>query len=150
MKHKRPTCINYGCNKLCTYSYHRGPMMGKRYRSFCATCHKVGFGFIQKIKKKNGEYRYYTPKLAKGVTPFKTGKCSNQKHGQKGYLGFPCPMNYKKAPWAIGITELDHKDGNHLNNTIKNTQELCNPCHVKKSKLSGDFREQTKYAYKGR
>jgi len=98
--------------------------------------------------KKDGSiklYQYPPTTLAEGVTPFKTGKCSNQKHGQKGFLGFPCPMDYIKAPWAIGRTELDHKDGDHTNNTIENIQELCPACHVEKSKRCGDYKDQNSY-----
>jgi len=145
MKHKRPTCINYGCEGKVTSS-----TMG-RYRPFCSWCHHAGYGYRATYKRVDGTIKKYPPRqLREGVILFKTGKCSNQKHGQKGYLGFPCPMNYKKAPWAIGITELDHRDGDHTNNTIKNVQELCNPCHVKKSKLSGDLKRQTRYTYKRR
>ena len=77
----------------------------------------------------------------KGVVSCRTGKCSNQ----DGRLGFSCPMDYEKAPHAIGITELDHIDGNRYNNTSDNIQELCNACHVHKGKLSGDLSKQNRY-----
>ena len=140
MKNTRPTCINYGCNKPVTESG------GGRPRPHCSNCHKAGFGYVQRRKMADGSIKSYPPtQLAEGVTPFKTGKCSNQKHGQKGHLGFPCPMNYEKAPWAIGLTELDHIDGDHTNNIPKNIQEVCNPCHVEKGRLNGDYRDQNKY-----
>ena len=117
----RPICLNHGCHTLVTSS-------GQRWRPFCAKCHKAGFG--------NGT-------LGKGVIPFKTGKCTND-----GSLGFECPTDYIKAPWAIGMTEIDHHDGNHLNNDIKNAKELCPMCHKMKSKLFGNFRVQNVYEYK--
>jgi hypothetical protein len=112
----RPTCINHGCNRPVANS-------GARYRPVCSHCHCAGYG----------KHPY-----SKGVTPFRTGKCSNQ----SGHLGFKCPINYKKASWAIGRTEIDHIDGNHLNNTSKNGQELCPMCHRFKGMLTGDYKNQ--------
>jgi len=83
--------------------------------------------------------------LAEGVKAFKTGKCSNA----DGHLGFYCAMDYDKAPWAIGLTQIDHKDGNYFNNTIDNCDELCDTCHKHKGRLSGDFKIQNKYIMKG-
>lgn len=74
----RPICLNYGCNRYVHNS-------GARWRPFCARCHKAGYGQAT---------------LAEGVKPFKTGRCSNQ----DGRLGFLCPMDYKKAPWAVGLS----------------------------------------------
>ena len=144
LKDDRPICINYGCKKYCTTS-NPG-----RFRPFCARCHQAGFTYRYRSYRTmaDGSTKIYIAppvQLAEGVTPFKTGKCSNQKHGQKGYLGFPCPMNYKKAPWAIGLTDLDHKDGDHTNNKIKNIQELCKLCHLEKSRRCGDYKDQNNY-----
>jgi cytochrome c2 len=106
-------CINYGCKKPQANS-------GQRLRPTCGHCHTAGY--------KGTPY-------AQGVTPFKTGRCSNQ----DGHLGFVCAINYKKAPWAVGITEIDHIDGNHLNNVLKNVDELCPMCHKMKGKIAGDY-----------
>ena len=134
----RPICINYGCKKYCTYS------TPGRFRPLCSRCHKAGFKYVLKRKMADGTIKVYPPvELAEGVTPFKTGKCSNQ----NGHLGFPCPMDYEKAPWAIGITELDHKDGDHTNNTPENVQEVCAPCHLEKGKRNGDYRDQNNYIH---
>lgn len=57
-------------------------------------------------------------------------------------MGFKCAIDYKKAPWAIGKTEIDHKDGNHLNNVPKNCEELCPMCHKYKGMLTGDYKNQ--------
>ena len=116
----RPTCINIGCSKPVASS-------GPRWRPVCGHCHKAGYG---------------AGKFALGVTPFRTGWCSNS----TGYLGFVCPINYTKATWCIGHTQIDHIDGNHLNNTLKNVQELCDICHKEKGKRNGDFK-QRRYSY---
>ena len=116
-----PTCLNIGCSKKCTHS-------GKRYRPFCSGCHTASYKKLS---------------LADGVKPFKTGKCSNQ----DGHLGFTCGWNYKKAPWAIGLTQIDHIDGNYLNNVPENADELCHLCHTEKGKQNGDFKIQNKYSY---
>jgi hypothetical protein len=121
MSEIRPTCINHGCDKPVAHT-------GRRYRPYCSSCHVAGYG-KQKFKE--------------NVVPFKTGKCSNQ----DGHLGFECPVDYNKAPWAIGSTEIDHSDGNHLNNIIDNCEELCSMCHKQKGKLNGDFKKQNRYNY---
>lgn len=118
----RPICLNHGCNKLVTTD-------GSRWRPFCSGCHKANYG---------------ARKLAKGVTPYKTGKCANQ----DGRLGFSCAIDYTKAPWTVGQTQIDHIDGDHLNNTLENCMELCDMCHTYKGKLNGDFRSQNRYSYK--
>tara|TARA_B100000886_G_C20396130_1_gene480449 strand:- start:733 stop:1134 length:402 start_codon:yes stop_codon:yes gene_type:complete len=121
-KEMRPTCINHGCDYQVAHS-------GTRWRPVCSRCHQAGYG--------KGTYR-------EGVTPFRTGKCSNQ----KGHLGFTCPIDYEKSSWVIGHTQIDHVDGNHLNNITENCQELCDICHKEKGKRNGDFKEQYKYKYK--
>lgn len=115
----RPICLNPGCGRYVTHC-------GRRWRPFCISCHIAGY------KK--------TP-LPAGVTPFKTGKCRNS----DGHLGFVCGWDYEKSPWAIGLTQVDHKDGNHLNNTPENGDELCDPCHTMKGIMQGDYKTQNKY-----
>ena len=122
-KGERPICINYGCDQPCA-------PRSNRYRSHCWRCHKAGY---------KGEG------LLEGVTPWKTGICSNV----DSHLGFPCPMDYDKAPWATktSTTEIDHKDGNRTNNDLSNLEELCQCCHKEKGIQAGDFKRQ-KYVYK--
>jgi len=119
---KAPTCLNHGCNSKCAYSNTR-KNGEKRYRPVCWHCHRASYG---KHPHKSG------------VTPFRTGICSNQ----DGRLGFLCPVDYDKAPWAIGKTETDHKDGDPLNNVPSNAQELCKICHSEKGRINGDFRRR--------
>ena len=118
----RPSCVNYNCNKPVTHS-------GQRYRPVCSRCHKAGYGATT---------------FAPGVVPFRTGRCSNS----TGHLGFNCPVDYEKAKWCLGHTQIDHIDGDHLNNVPKNCQELCDLCHKEKGKRNGDFKQQNRYAYK--
>jgi hypothetical protein len=81
--------------------------------------------------------------MKEGITSYKTGMCSNQ----DSRLGFSCPIDYSKSPWAIGQTQIDHINGDHLNNTPENCMELCDMCHTYKGKLNGDFRKQNYYTY---
>jgi len=117
---KRPVCINHGCTSPVV------PMSGKvtdanpRWRVHCGDCQKASYGG-----------KAHKP----GVTPFKTGRCSNQ----DAHLGFPCAIDYKKSPWVEGMTEVDHKNGDHTDNRIRNLDELCPMCHKHKGQLSGDY-----------
>lgn len=117
-----PTCCNYGCDSMVSMSSRN------RYRPHCSYCHKAG---------------YKGKKLRPGVTSFKIGKCSNQ----DSHLGFSCATDYHNAIWAIGKTQIDHIDGNHLNNDVSNLQELCPSCHQHKGTLNKDF-SRGKYDYK--
>ena len=120
-KDHRPSCLNEGCEKPVAWS-------GTRWRPVCSMCHVRGYKNLP---------------LAEGVTAFKTGYCSNK----DGRLGFECPIDYDAAPWAVGVTQIDHIDGDHLNNVPENCMELCDMCHKQKGKLAGDFRKQNRYTY---
>ena len=128
MANYRPTCINYGCNTPVKFT--------TRHTSTCSTCSAAGYGQIRPTGS--------IVKYRKGVTPFRTGRCSNQ----DGHLGFTCAINYKKNSWTIGMTQIDHIDGNHLNNVLKNVDELCPLCHQRKSMTNGDLKQQNVYNYK--
>jgi 5-methylcytosine-specific restriction endonuclease McrA len=121
-----PTCINYGCNKPVTYS-HKDVQGNPRYRIHCSHCQGASYG-----------KRPHAP----GVTPYKTGKCSNT----DGHLGFNCLVKWTKIPdWAKGMTEIDHIDGDHTNNDYDNLDELCPMCHKLKGQLSGDYNNTKKH-----
>lgn len=108
----RPVCVNYGCGKPVAHD-------GCRYRPVCSHCQKASYG---------GQ------PYAQGVRPYRTGRCTN-----RGQLGFECPVDYEQAPWAVGVTEIDHRNGNHMDNRRRNLQELCPMCHKQKGRMAGDY-----------
>jgi len=115
-------CANHGCNEAVTYSGTR--MDGtKRWRPHCSHCQGASYG--------RHPHR-------EGVTPFKTGRCENE-DGKK--LGFPCMTDWSTVePGDTWITEIDHINGDHTDNSKENLQELCVLCHKKKGKMEGNFR----------
>ena len=121
----RPTCINHGCTKSVK---QKGGTIDNPtgWRVHCSHCQKASYG---------GQDH------APGVTPFKTGYCSNS----DSHLGFACAINYKKAPWAVGMTEIDHKNGDCTDNRVKNLDELCPMCHKRKGRLLGDYNNMKHY-----
>ena len=106
---KPGTCINYGCNRVVAFS-------GSRYRAVCSNCHVKGYT--------NGNYQL-------GITPYRKKRCSNK----QSRLGFSCTLADRDIET---ITDIDHIDGNYMNNILDNVQELCKKCHVRKTKMNGD------------
>lgn len=111
-----PICVNHGCNQVC-HSRKIGKKGKRDYRSVCYHCHKAA----------SGHHQYKI-----GVTPYKTGKCSNT----DGHLGWKCKAEIQHSCQ----TELDHIDGDRLNNTLENIQELCRNCHVLKTNMNKDHK----------
>ena len=113
----RPICINHGCSKPAMID--RG-----RYRIHCSHCQSASWG----------KWPH-----APGVTPYKTGKCSNA----DGHLGFACSVDWSKIPSdAKGMTEIDHIDGDSTNHSYTNLDELCPICHKLKGQRAGDYNNQ--------
>ena len=116
----RPICVNHGCGRPVTYQ-HKNEDGTKRWRVHCCHCQAASYG--------KWPHR-------SGVTPFKTGQCSNR----DGHLGFDCLIKWSRVPkWAKGMTEVDHKNGDHSDNRPENLEELCPMCHKLKGQLAGDF-----------
>jgi len=119
----RPICINHGCNESVVYS-HKDAEGNPRWRIHCSHCQRASYG--------KHPHR-------SGVTPYKTGKCSNH----NSHLGFPCPTQFDSIPdWAKGMTEVDHKDGDYSNHDLENLEELCVVCHKLKGQQNGDYNNQ--------
>lgn len=115
----RPTCSSHGCSSPVTFS-HTSAGGIKRWRHVCARCQRASYG--------NGT-------TAEGVILFATHVCSNE----DGHLGFPCVCDPSLVPSGFHLaTHVDHKDGNHTNNSYSNLEELCVNCHAWKSKINGD------------
>lgn len=127
----RPKCINTGCENpvTCSKGNELSAPSERSLRTVCSHCHEASYGKVRKSGK--------IVKLANGVTQFKKAYCENF----DGHIVEP-------ACTATGLDsaqlELDHIDGNHINNTQGNVQTLCKNCHSKKSIQSGDFRKLCK------
>jgi hypothetical protein len=109
---ERPICINYGCERPCIKS------TATKYRPVCWRCHKASYGARD---------------LEEGVTFAKKEYCENKDGSINGYQ---CTAY---IPYR-GALELDHIDGDPLNNSITNVQTLCKICHSYKGHIKGDFK----------
>ena len=85
----------------------------------CWKCHEASYG---------------KRPLEEGVRFTKKDYCENI----DGRFGYKCTAH---IPYP-GALELDHIDGNQLNNIPKNIQTLCKVCHSYKSHLNGDYRKR--------
>jgi 5-methylcytosine-specific restriction endonuclease McrA len=121
-------CANHGCFDTVCYSSVRKDGT-KKWRPHCSHCQGASWG----------KHPHRT-----GVTPFKTGMCSNH----EGRLGWACLTNWSAVePTDTFITEIDHINGDHSDNRLENLQELCVACHKKKSKQENNYRGH-RYKYK--
>ncbi len=111
MKKIRPSCINYGCDRLVAWSGTNRDG-SKRYRPYCWKCHDASYGKAP---------------LETGVKAHKKDHCENP----------DCTSIILDS----GQLDLDHKDGNRYNNTPENVQTLCKNCHAYKGKISGDYKK---------
>jgi hypothetical protein len=121
----KPICCNHGCESTVAYSRNGKPT------AFCSSC---------TMANSTGNYKF-------GVLPIKLGYCSN--YNGDIDLGFKCPTNYKiieSNPVYKKSLELDHLDGNHANNKLKNLCPLCPICHATKGSLFKDNNSWKNYA----
>ena len=116
----RPKCLNIGCNDPVALSRgNESEKKNRTLRTLCNACHRAGYD-----KKKS---------LKDGVKSAKKGYCENV----DGRLGYVCTALIMYP----GQLELDHIDGNHINNIPKNVQTLCKNCHSYKGYKNGDFKK---------
>jgi 5-methylcytosine-specific restriction endonuclease McrA len=113
-----PICININCTRPVAYS-HTKKSGAKRWRPVCSRCHLASYG---------------AKPLDEGIVEVKKTYCENIDARLKEYK-CTTTIPYK------GALELDHIDGNVLNNTVDNIQTLCKVCHSYKSHLSNDFKK---------
>ena len=114
---EQPTCINLNCERLVVYS-HTKKSGDKRWRPVCGRCHLASYG---------------AKPLDEGVVEVKKTYCENIDER----LDYKCTAT---IPYK-GALELDHIDGNVLNNVVDNVQTLCKVCHSYKSHKSNDFKK---------
>ena len=51
-------------------------------------------------------------------------------------------VSFEYDDFPSDIYDMDHRDGNHHNNTPENLITICKVCHARKGKESGDFNSQ--------
>jgi len=68
--------------------------------------------------------------------------CRSYKH-RKHRKGDRCLICGFKPEWA-GQLDMDHIDGNRLNNDVSNLQTLCGNCHRLKTHIERDYLKQDK------
>ena len=129
--HSIPKCVNPGCN-------NESACRNWGNWSFKSECNRC------MIARKENRYilrdgqKYIVDREGKeiGVIIHKKDYCENH----DGHLGFTCPVphdNWDGGGFESGL-DLDHKDGDHYNNTPENVKTYCKICHNKKSIMEGD------------
>tara|TARA_Y100001958_G_scaffold158182_1_gene155318 strand:+ start:983 stop:1801 length:819 start_codon:yes stop_codon:yes gene_type:complete len=75
-------------------------------------------------------------KTIPGIVFHKKIYCENR----DSILGFKCPMDPQRyGEFPSDCYDMDHRDGNHNNNTLDNLITICKVCHQRKGKDSDDF-----------
>ena len=123
-----PICINHGCDNYVAIRHWS--IQGKpSLKTECSKCSNM------RIKGKT----------IRGIIFHKKNYCENKDN----IFGFTCPMDksrYNEFP--SDIYDMDHKDGDHFNNTPENLITICKICHARKGKEQGDFNSQKKSSMK--
>ena len=112
---KLPLCVNEGCNNDVV-------VREWKYWSFKSEC-----GRCINARKKGLKIP--------GIKIHKKDFCENK----DGHLGFLCPVKTNLWKDYLESLDLDHLDGDHMNNTPDNVKTYCKLCHNRKSKETGDW-----------
>ncbi len=97
------------------------------------TCKICGRNPVKKKHDRPGKVRYKT----------KCAACDARSRGYKAARGDKCVL-CGFVPEHICQLQVDHIDGNHLNNDAANLQTLCANCHALKTFRERDnFKENT-------
>jgi 5-methylcytosine-specific restriction endonuclease McrA len=119
-----PKCINIGCDKPVAIR-HWSAQGDPSLKTECCICSKARI---------NG-------KKIDGIIFHKKNYCENK----DGILGFKCPIDQTRySEFPTDIYDMDHKDGDHHNNTIDNLITICKICHTIKGKNCDDFNSRKK------
>jgi len=156
----RPRCWQRGCNNPAAhtgnYRVDGTPMFRKDCREHHdnAIAKKHGLKSVRHVIAKNAGFETvakYTKSLQQVVAKnagFETyTQYKNSKHPYLRYrktycenidsrLGFVCTTTILLAAQL----EVDHIDGNHLNNNLENLQTLCGCCHKYKTIVNEDWK----------
>ena len=130
--HTLPKCVNDGCTKDVVVREWKNWSIKSECTS-CIDCRKNKKYIIQNNKKiiKKGSKR----SIINDIIIHKKDFCENF----NSHLGFKCPVNKEEWSDFAESLDLDHLDGNHMNNTPINVKTYCKLCHNRKSKQTGDW-----------
>ena len=133
----RPRCSKRGCQnpRAIISTLNDG---SPNYRRVCCRRQGLTVAEYQARKLKNAAQRQGFAT----VTDYLNSRHPYRQHrrsyceNRDGRWGFKC--RYKiRHPAQL---QVDHIDGNHINNDISNLQTLCANCHTYKSHVSGDLK----------
>ena len=156
-----PTCEVPGCNKVAQntgngrrrkaswvremYGVEEGWVCAKHHGAKIAE--KRGAKSIRHVMAQNAGFGNNVTAYTNSMHPYlkyRKNYCENQ----DGRLGFACTYSGPTAEQLVaaglddtfmGWLQVDHKDGNHLNNDEENLQTLCACCHTVKTFSAGDY-----------
>jgi 5-methylcytosine-specific restriction endonuclease McrA len=118
-------CAHPGCKKPRAYAGTNE--YGAFYRKKCDKHYQ------EELAEKRGFESYSD--YQRSIHPYlryRKQYCENK----DGRLGFKCTTTLY---WQ-GMLDVDHIDGNHLNNKPKNLQTLCKCCHSYKTNVNEDYK----------
>ncbi len=130
--HKLPTCVNVGCeNNIAVREWKNWS-----FKSECTSCTDCRKRKLYKIIKGEKVIKIGTKKTIKNDKIIhKKDVCENN----NGHLGFSCPVKINVWKDFLESLDLDHIDGDHMNNKPKNVKTYCKLCHNRNSKAKGHW-----------